>query len=180
MTREGYVMVQIGIGSPMADCRGYVYEHRKVMAESIGRPLRSDELVHHKDENRQNNDLSNLEVVTRFEHKVLHRERDLGRRLPGEDNPVVACRCGCGATFEKFDASGRPRTAVPGHSRTGRHPMRDAVLAVVQNGVAHQVEIAKRLGRHVSTVRSDLALLLSGGLVEKSGRGTWSPRKEAA
>lgn len=177
VTREGYVMILVGIGAPMADCRGYAYEHRIVMSKMLGRPLRPDELVHHKDENRQNNATSNLEVVTRFEHKVLHRELDLGRRLPGESNPVIECRCGCGTTFEKFDAFGRPRKVVTGHGRTGLHPRRDAVLMIVQAGVLHQVEIAKRLGRSLSTVRAALAALLDAGLVVKSGRGTWAPKE---
>lgn len=41
---------------------GYVLEHRLVMGKKIGRPLRSDESVHHKDGNRQNNDPSNLQL----------------------------------------------------------------------------------------------------------------------
>ena len=32
------------------------HEHRVVAEEKLGRPLRSDEHVHHKDQNRQNND----------------------------------------------------------------------------------------------------------------------------
>lgn len=42
--------------------RGVVLEHRWVMAEFLGRPLESYETVHHIDGNRQNNDLSNLEL----------------------------------------------------------------------------------------------------------------------
>lgn len=144
------------------------------------RMLTSDELVHHKDENKQNNAVDNLELTTRAWHKVMHRVRDKGRRLPDEENPVITCRCGCEETFPKFDDHGRPRVVVPGHNRTGRHPKRDAVLSAIRDGVTHQVEIAKRLGRGLSTVRSDIAQLVNDGLVEKSGPATWSLRKEAA
>lgn len=58
-------------------------QHRVVAEESIGRRLRSGEIVHHIDGNRSNNDPSNLEVMTHAEHCRLHavencvnRERD--------------------------------------------------------------------------------------------------------
>jgi hypothetical protein len=38
------------------------FEHRIVMAEILGRPLSTDEVVHHVDGNRLNNDPSNLEL----------------------------------------------------------------------------------------------------------------------
>ena len=46
----------------MADPRGYQYEHRVVLAEILGRPLRPDEQVHHKDGDPSNNDPSNLQL----------------------------------------------------------------------------------------------------------------------
>lgn len=49
--------------------------HRVVAEQMLGRPLRSDEVVHHIDENKQNNDPSNLRVMTQAEHM---REHGLG------------------------------------------------------------------------------------------------------
>lgn len=51
----------------------YRGQHRLVMEQYLGRPLRSDEIVHHKDGNKRNNDISNLEIVTRAEHINIHR-----------------------------------------------------------------------------------------------------------
>ena len=48
-------------------------EHRIIMEQALGRSLNSDEVVHHKDGNRRNNDLNNLEVMTRAEHLQHHR-----------------------------------------------------------------------------------------------------------
>lgn len=63
--REGYVWITVEEGFPGALKRGHIRaikEHRKVMAETLERPLKSNENVHHKDGNRQNNDPSNLEL----------------------------------------------------------------------------------------------------------------------
>ena len=40
----------------------YVPQHRLVVARSLGRPLETNETVHHVDGNRANNDISNLQL----------------------------------------------------------------------------------------------------------------------
>lgn len=53
---------------------GTVYLHRHVASMCLGRWIRSSEIVHHKDENRLNNDPSNLEVMTQEEHSAHHNK----------------------------------------------------------------------------------------------------------
>lgn len=113
---NGYVLIRVGTGHHLADVRGYAYEHRMAAERKLGRRLLAGEQVHHIDENRQNNDPSNLEVVTIAEHRVHHRTIGVRRRMPGESNPTIACECGCGGEFAKFDACGRPRRFITGHN----------------------------------------------------------------
>jgi hypothetical protein len=60
-SRNGYVM-RIDYKSPHSGPNGHVYQHRQVMAEVIGRPLRKGENVHHKNGNRKDNRPENLEL----------------------------------------------------------------------------------------------------------------------
>lgn len=51
---------------------GWIYEHIYIMSEYIGRPLKENEVVHHLDENKSNNKLENLVLLTAEEHNKLH------------------------------------------------------------------------------------------------------------
>lgn len=63
--------------------RGYVAEHVLVAERVLGRFLLETEVVHHRDFTRDNNDPSNLQVLTRAEHVEVHaREKRLRAGLP--------------------------------------------------------------------------------------------------
>lgn len=51
---------------------GYVYQHVLVWERTNNAEVPDGYVVHHKDENRANNDPSNLEVLSAEEHKRLH------------------------------------------------------------------------------------------------------------
>jgi len=48
--------------NPNAGSSGHVYQHRHVMSEFLGRPLKRNETVHHKNGDRSDNKLRNLEL----------------------------------------------------------------------------------------------------------------------
>ena len=62
ITKNGYKMIRRpGEGSQSS---GYIMEHRYVMQLVLGRHLTRKENIHHKDGNKLNNDLNNLELWT--------------------------------------------------------------------------------------------------------------------
>lgn len=58
---QGYVLLYLP-EHPNAGKNGMVLEHVKVMSDHLGRPLWTDENVHHKNGKRDDNRLSNLEL----------------------------------------------------------------------------------------------------------------------
>ena len=50
-----------------------MYVSRVVMSKVIGRELKLGEVVHHKDEDRTNNNPSNLRLMMHGEHSAYHR-----------------------------------------------------------------------------------------------------------
>ena len=84
---------------------GFVFEHREVAAQSLGRSLDAQECVHHKDENKRNNDPDNLMVFrTLADHAAFHKGMTLIDHADGTfsserairvgGNLMVGCRCG--------------------------------------------------------------------------------------
>jgi hypothetical protein len=172
----GYALVRVGVGHPLADVRGYAYEHRLVASEKLGRDLLPGEVVHHIDGNKLNNDPVNLEVLAgHAEHRVEHRsERSRDRlRKPNEPNPLVRCACGCGTELERYDASNRPRRFVTGHNPPPSKPTMDAVLTALDGVALTRAEIATFTQRPRTVVSTCLAKLQRAGLARKIGGRRW-------
>jgi HNH endonuclease len=64
ITFAGYRMLEINGAKK--------YEHRQIMESHLGRPLTSEETVHHINHNPLDNRIENLRVMTRAEHTRLH------------------------------------------------------------------------------------------------------------
>jgi hypothetical protein len=68
---DGYICILI----PGPGRSKYILEHRLVMERHIGRPLLSDEVIHHKNGNKQDNRIENLELMTSSDHSLHHAIR---------------------------------------------------------------------------------------------------------
>lgn len=67
-----------------------VAEHRDMMERHLGRQLHVDDVVHHKDGNKTNNVIENLEVLPRALHTSLHRPKRKPCAICGKDDPHQA------------------------------------------------------------------------------------------
>lgn len=55
--------------------------HRHIMEEFLNRKLEKDEVVHHVDGNKLNNDIENLELMLSREHHRLHSPSEKMKKL---------------------------------------------------------------------------------------------------
>ncbi len=75
---------------PNRNAKGLYPLHRVLMENKIGRLLTRREHVHHKDEDKTNDSIENLDLLSVEEHARHHRP----------PNPLVHVQCPCGAEFK--------------------------------------------------------------------------------
>lgn len=69
--KNGYIEIKCP-EHPRSGQRGYVYEHILIMEKHLGRYLKPDEVVHHKNYNKTDNRIENLQLMTIIEHNRFH------------------------------------------------------------------------------------------------------------
>lgn len=82
----GYMYCRTFPKHPNANSKGLYPLHRVLMENKLGRLLLMGEVVHHIDEDKNNNDVTNLLVLSASDHAKLHR--------PELDKIELVCDCG--------------------------------------------------------------------------------------
>lgn len=82
-------------------------EHRILMEKALGRALLPTELVHHKNEIKDDNSIGNLEIVSAAEHASLHHKPRPLCSLPGCDRPHLQHGY-CAAHLRRWEKTGDP------------------------------------------------------------------------
>lgn len=141
--KDGYVLIHRP-DHPRATSHGYVREHRLVMERVLGRYLTPEEVVHHRDGNKQHNDPENLQVFARNRD---HLAETLRGKRPNWTPEGFAAMQENGRKYRspvseetraKMRASQRNRVRAP-HSAETREKIRQAAL---------QRASAKRMSTH--------------------------------
>ena len=81
----GYMYARTEPVHPKANSNGLYPLHRVLIEIHLNRILEKNEVVHHKDENKSNNAIENLEVITNSEHAKHHSKKV----------KAISVNCGC-------------------------------------------------------------------------------------
>ncbi len=74
ISSHGYVKVRVSADHPLADPNGYAYEHLVVWLNAGRQPPECGQVLHHRNEDKTDNRLSNLELLTKPEHAAEHNK----------------------------------------------------------------------------------------------------------
>ncbi len=94
IVKKGDYLYAVVPDHPNRTKSNYVLHHRVVMENHLGRLLTEDEVVHHLNEDKKDNRIENLEVMTKEEHGRHHGQT-------GRQNSILQCAY-CHKVFMRF------------------------------------------------------------------------------
>lgn len=122
--------------------KGWIYEHRLIAEELLGRSLREDEVVHHLDCNKHNNRYDNIIVLASTScHMKLHAWIDGGAKVSGEyvkknitnwGKPKPICKM-CDSIVAEHDAIYCSITCSSKDQRTTERPSKEDLIRMVKD-----------------------------------------------
>lgn len=94
IVKKGDYLYAVVPDHPNRTKSNYVLHHRVVMENHLGRLLTENEVVHHLNEDKKDNRIENLEVMTKEEHGRHHGQT-------GRQNSILQCAY-CHKVFVRF------------------------------------------------------------------------------
>jgi hypothetical protein len=78
--KSGYILIHKP-NHPKVRKNNYILEHRVIFEEYYNCCLLPWTDVHHKDGNKQNNDINNLEPIFHNKHVIIEKTKDMSNRM---------------------------------------------------------------------------------------------------
>lgn len=89
VSSHGYSRIRVGKSHPLSDPNGYAYEHLVVWVSCGNQRPASGQIIHHKNGDKTDNRIENLEVITKSKHNSIHnvkKQRDKRGRFSSLSN----------------------------------------------------------------------------------------------
>lgn len=160
INHNGYVEVYLP-RHHRARGNGYVFEHILVAEEKTGRKLKGEEVVHHINEDKTDNNPSNLRVMNRSDHSRMH----------SKNRPKTGVHLNCEHCQKEFyiklSRLARARFCsmeCNGHSSSvaqinNEYITKDELILALKNNDWHKKNAAKELGIHWGTIYKNIKKL---------------------
>jgi hypothetical protein len=141
-----------------ANEEGAVYLHIKIAEKLLGRKLKPLEVVHHKDLNKLNNDISNLMVFsTKADHSSFHHQNCDESLLIQNDDGAFSCKrqinycVDCNSIIDRKATRCKECNSI--HSRKVVRPSKDSLKELIENYNGNFTQLSKKLGVSDNAIR---------------------------
>ncbi|MFD2307984.1 HNH endonuclease [Enterococcus termitis] len=97
LSGDGHILLKIPT-HPNAQSNGYVFEHRVIFESIVGFYLDPEIVIHHINEDKQDNRFANLQMMDKSEHTILHHKGAKRSEETKKRNSIATIKLGWVAT----------------------------------------------------------------------------------